>query len=51
MELAPRVRRMVLRAPLGMASSEVPVSTMAWQPKEQATDFPLTETLGKRGTR
>lgn len=32
MELAPRALRMLLRALLGTASSEVPVSTMAWQP-------------------
>ena len=46
LELAPRMRRMVLTALLGMASSEVPVSTMASQPKEQAMRFPPTETLG-----
>ena len=39
--------RRVLRAWLGTASSEVPVSTMAWQPPEQATGSPETETLGE----
>ena len=35
---------------MGMASSEVPVSTMAWQPEEQATVSSLMVTLG-RGAR
>lgn len=33
---------------LGTTSSEVPVSTMAWQPWVQATASPPRETLGRK---
>lgn len=37
----------VRKARIGTANRVVPVSTMAWHPKEQATGAPLKETLGR----